>query len=320
MSMLALLFAAAAALPQPTVTRVADDARVVDRVAEVSKGDLPQDLLKRLVNDDIDLLRGKRADGTYLFAGYERLEAGRITRSFSIEPAGEGDLKRVESKGDFVYRVILDIPTRRLVVRHNNPLYIDHVEIESMPQGTSTLKTQTAKVEAWMQPGEVKPIELDEIGRSATVRVFGRADSKKGYGNISIVLLQAKVIDNSDSPYADAVESEKAILRGVDKSDIGSIRAMAQRIVSNLRPAAAAATVEVAATPCPPVTPAAMPALATAAPSTPAPVAAPGAASALTAETLPELQMIEDLLTGTDAEKLQARDRLHQLIRRMRGQ
>ncbi len=241
MTFLAILLAAAGLLPQPTVSRVAEDARVIDRVTEVAKGDLPADLLRRLVNTDIDLLRGKRADGTYQYAGFERLEAGRISESFSIQPGTEDQLKRVEARGDFVYRAVLDMPTRRLVVRRNNPVFVDHVEIEYMPQGAAVMKTQTVKIGAWLEPGTVKTVELDEIGRQATVRVFARADKAKGYGNIGIALLQAKVVDNLDSPYADAVESEKAILRALDHGENASVRSMAQRIASNIGGECAAA-------------------------------------------------------------------------------
>jgi hypothetical protein len=303
MNMLAILFAAAGLLPQPVVNRVSDDAHVIDRVAEVSKGDIPADLLRRLVGEDIDLLRGKRPDGTYQYAGFERLEAGRISRSFSIDVGTEEQLKRVDVKGDFVYRAILDMPSRRLVVRHNTPVFVDRIEIEYMPQGTSVMKTQVVKIGAWLEPGAVKPVELDEIGRQATVRVFARADKAKGYGNIGIVLLQAKVVDNSDSPYADAVDSEKAILRALDHNDTSSIRSMAQRIVTKLGGTAPAATVEVTAS-----------AAAPAATQAPAPPAV-----AISADGLSELQAIEDLLTGTDAERRQGMDRFHQLIRRLRG-
>lgn len=304
MNMLAILLAAAGLLPQPAVNRVSDDAHVVDRVAEVSKGDLPADLLRRLVGEDIDLLRGKRADGTYQYAGFERLEAGRISHSFSIDAGTEEQLKRVDAKGDFIYRAILDMPSRRLVVRRNNRVFVDRVEIEYMPQGTSIVKTQVVKIGAWLEPGAVKPVELDEIGRQATVRVFARADKAKGNGNVGIVLLQAKVIDNADSPYADTVESEKAILRALDHSDTSSIRSMAQRIVARLGSSvgtAPAATVEVTASAAP---------VLIQAPTPPA--------AAIPADHLSELRAIEDLLTGTDAERRQGMDRLHQLIRRMR--
>ena len=41
-------------------------------------------------------------------------------------------------------------------------------------------------------------------------------------------------------------------------------------------------------------------------------------ATALPAEAYGELQSIEDLLTGTDAERRQGLDRLHQLLRKIR--
>ena len=281
------------------ISRVAEDARVVDRVAEVSKRDLPSDLLKRLVDQDIETLRGKRADGTYQYATYERLEAGRVSQSVSIQPAAEDKFTKWEMKSDFIYRVILDTPTRRLVVTRNRPVYVDHVEIEYVPYASSTMKTQNVKVGAWLQPGELKPIDIDDVARQATVRVFARADSKSGYGNLNISLIKAKIFDNPDSPYADAVASAKAIERGLEHSDISSIRAMAQRMAGALQPSVPAArTVEVTAPRVEPVP----------------------ATTAASSDTYNELQAIEDLLTGSDTEKRQGVDRLHQLLRKLRPQ
>ena len=53
-----LLAIAGVVQAQSPAQRVADDAMVIDRVAELSKRDLPRDLLKRMVTEDIDLLRG----------------------------------------------------------------------------------------------------------------------------------------------------------------------------------------------------------------------------------------------------------------------
>jgi hypothetical protein len=47
-------------------------------------------------------------------------------------------------------------------------------------------------------------------------------------------------------------------------------------------------------------------------------VTAPPADTATRLEMQTELQMIEDLLTGTEAERREGMDRLHQLVRRMR--
>lgn len=276
------------------VARVADDAKVVDRVAEVSRRDLPRDLLRRIVAEDIELLRGRRPDGTYQYATYERMEAGRISDSFSIQPSDE-KLKSVEVKGEFVYRLVINVPSRRLVVANNRRLWIDRIDMELIPEGSSAAKTQTVRIGAWMEPGSNKTIDFDAVGRQATARIYARGDRKMGYGNLTLTLLQAKVFDNVDSPYADAVSSGRAILRALDHEDISSIRAMAARMLNDLRPTA------------PPAQPVART----------IEVVAPSAAEG-SPEFLSELQAIEDLLTGTDAERRQGLDRLHQLIRRLR--
>ncbi|HSP16988.1 MAG TPA: hypothetical protein VLV78_19735 [Thermoanaerobaculia bacterium] len=297
------------------VQRVADDAKVIDRVAEAAKKDLPQNLLKRIVNEDIEALRGKRADGTYDFATFERLEASRSTESYSVQPRKNDAIERFEIKGAFVYRLLIESPTRRMLVTKNRRVNIDHVEIEYVPMNNSSPKIQNIKVEEWLEPGGVHPVDFPEVARQATVRVYAKADPAAGYGNIDMTLIKAKVVDNADSPYADAVASAKAILRAVDNADIPSIRAMAARMHDDLAPMVApppsvapptpAATVAVRPTlPLPAVTPSA----------TPAPALQPTP----NVEVYMELQSIEDLLTGTDAEKREGLDRLHQLLRRLR--
>jgi hypothetical protein len=297
MIVLAMLLAALAPLPPSQIGRVADDAKAIDRVVEVSRGhDIPKDILRRVVNEDLDVLRGRHADDTYDYASYERMEAGRVHESFSVEPTGADKVTKLEVKGDFVYRIVLDTPSRRMVVTKNRPVWIERVEIELMPLNNATRKTQNVAVGAWLEPGATKTIEVSEIARQATVRVYARTDEKNGYGNIDVTLVQARVFDNPESPYADAVSSEKAILRGLDHEDAASIRAMAQRIVAEMQPSqnparATAGTMDVVA---------------------PRPAEAG-------ADVQAELQAIEDLLTGTEAERRQGLDRLHQLLRRMRS-
>ncbi len=293
----AVLFAATA-FAQTPAARVADDALVIDRVAEASKRDLPVDLLKRIINEDIDLLRGKRADGTYEFATYERLEAGRQTQSFSVNPRKD-QMETLEMKGSFVYRVIVDVPKRRLVVGRNRPIWIERIDVEYIGAGSSQAQLTSVEVKAWIQPGEVRPVDLPGVARQVTAKVIAAADPKQGYGNVDLTLVQARIVDNPDSPYADAVASAKAIQRALDNSDIKSMRAMAQRMRTSLGgarivavPTPAASTMEVRATP------------------------ATDVAAQLELQT--ELQVIEDLLTGSESERREGLDRLHQMIRRLR--
>lgn len=291
------------AIAQVPVARVATDARVIDRVAEMSRNDLPGDLLKRIVNEDIDLLRGKRADGTYQYASYDRMEGNRKSDTISVNP--EHNESVLELRDAFSFRLIVSVPARRMLVSKNHHIYIDRVEIETLPQKSSEKKFQTVKVDAWIEPGGSKTIELDEIGRQAVARVYAHAD-KDGYANVTLTLVEARLFDEPSSQYADAVESAKAILKAIEHNDKPSIRAMAQRIASRLP---ADSTVPAGVIGNAPATIAAIPA------ATQIEVTA-GRGDA---DTMTELQAIEDLLTGTEAERRQGVDRLHQLVRRLRA-
>jgi hypothetical protein len=128
--------------------------------------------------------------------------------------------------------------------------------------------------------------------------VIATADQEGGYANLDVALVQARIVDLSTSPYAEAVTSAKALLRALDEGEISSVRSHARRMRDALMGSApaspAAAVVEAAA----------------------APQETSDSASRLEMQT--ELQMIEDLLTGSEAERREGMDRLHQLIRRMR--
>ncbi len=298
-AVVAAVVVATTAAAEVPVQRVADDARVIDRVAQISKRDLPGDLLKRLVNEDIELLRGKHADGSYEYATHERLEQGRIAQDFSLQPKKDEELQRIEIKGSFVYRLIVSSPTRRLLVARNRRVWVDRIDIEYIATGTLPTRNQSVKVEEWMSPGDVKPIDLPEVARQATVRVYGRGDREAGYGNLVLTLVEAKVVDNADSPYAEAVASARAILRAIDKEEVSSIRAMAARMYDSLAP-----MLEQAPRPA----------------ATAVEVTAPRVEESSTpgSEMHAELQEIEDLLTGSESERRDGLDRLHQLVRRLR--
>ena len=289
-----LFLISATAMAQSPAERVAADALVIDRIAEASRKDLPDSVLKRIVNEDLDLLRGKRADGSFAHATYERLESGRKSSDVSVQAKKEEQLQRFEIRGGWIYRLILASPSRRMLVTRNRKIYVDRVELEYIPQGSSSTKHQTVKVETWIEPGSVTPVDFPEVARQATASVYARADKETGYGNLELTLVEAKVVDNADSPYATAVAALKAVAKAIDSNDIASIRAMATRTHHELAGKSESAepverTVEVVAT------------------------RADG-----NPEMLNELQAIEDLLTGSESERRQGLDRLHQLVRKLR--
>lgn len=272
--------------------RVADDAIALDRVAQAARRDLPSDLLKRIVDEDIDLLRGKRADGSYEYAGFERFDSGRISNSFSIKPRRD-EMETVELKGAWVYRVLIEVPGRKLLVRKNRPVWVERVDLEYFGERSTQLERQTIEVKQWLQPGEFRPVDLPQIARQATVRTVVTADPKGGYANVVLTLLKARIVDNADSPYASSLASMKSVLRALEGNDLAALRTAAQRLRSTTGGVQAGSTATVIA-----------PREEPAAPRTP--------------EITAELQAIEDLLTGSESERRAGMDRLHQLIRRSR--
>ncbi|MEA2463941.1 MAG: hypothetical protein QOJ98_1688 [Acidobacteriota bacterium] len=293
----AIALFAGAAFAQSPVEQVVNDAMVVDRVAEASKRDLPADLLERIVDEDIELLRGRRADGSYEYATYERFEAGRITKEFSVQPNAE-KMETNEVRGANIYRVIVEVPSRRMLVRRNRPVWVERVDVELIAQGASQLQQQSFEVKAWLQPGEIRPIDLPAVSRQVTAKVIATAEKDGGYGNLEVALVQARIVDLATSPYAEAVASAKALQRALNNNELTSVRASAQRMRDAL---GGSGTIAVVA-----------PRLAPAASAS----EMPDAGTQLELQT--ELQLIEDLLTGNESERREGLDKLHQLIRRMR--
>jgi len=291
----------AQATTTPGVGKVADDGLVIDRVGEASKRDLPADLLKRIVNEDIDILRGKRPDGSYDFAQYERFEAGRSAKEFSIN-YHKDRMEEVEVRDSWVYRLVVQVPSRRLLVRKNRPVWIERVDVDMVPEGSTQSKHESFEVKAWIQPSESRPFDLPAIAKQATVKVIATVDENGGYGNIEVALVQARIVDSPDSPYAEAVGSAKAILRALENNDVQSMRTSARRMRTALGGTLAAAA----------------PAVAPRATASEMTVTAPRTDTASRIELQTELQMIEDLLTGTETERREGMDRLHQMIRRLR--
>jgi hypothetical protein len=272
---------------QSPAQKAAEDAMVVRRVAEASERDLPVDLLKRIVEEDIDLLRGRRADGSFEWAEWERFEASRKTVSESVQPSSE-QMETIEAVGENVYRVIVDVPERRMLIRRNRPVWVERIDVEYVVDAKSPKRRQTIEVKQWMQPGELKPFDLDAIARQAHVRVIATADPAGGYGNIDVSLVQARLVDLPRSPYAPVVTHAKSVLASLAENDAAAVRAAAERMRQAAEPRVTAA---------------------------PAPAARDTAA---VLELQAELQEIERLLQGSATERSEGLERLRVIIRNLR--
>ena len=285
---------------------VHEDARVIRRIAQMSKRDFPSGLVARIVEEDMDLLRGKRTDGTYQFAHYAREEERRSTDRATIRDREKDDapLDKATIKGDFVYRAIVSVPGRRMLLAKNRRVFIDRVEIDYTPL-EGVRKAHTFPVQEWLQPGDEKRIDIPDIARTATVDVFARTEANKGNASLDLALLRSKVVDNQDSPYFSAVQLVKRLQRSAEREELKEVRTIAESLV-NLAP------VEI------------IPRIAE--PISSVPVIPPNSSASGASELQPtptveiylELQMIEDMLTGTEGERREGLDRLHQLVRKIR--
>lgn len=302
LTLLALPLMARADVPLESIH---EDARAIRRIAQVSRRDLPRGVLKRIIEEDIDLLRGKRSDATYEYAHYERDEDRRVSRGATIrEGKKKENLAKTEIRGEIVYRLLIEVPTRRLVVAKNRRVFIDRVELEFTPLGGSPRK-QSIPAGLWLEPGESKGFDLPEISRKAHAVVFSRVDrADGGTASIDLSLLNAKLADNPNSPYLPFVHTAKKVRTAIEGETAPQIKITAEKFASELE----------ARIPAPAVMPKPTSSAVQSSPEPPF-----GALEAQPeVEKWLELQTIEDLLTGNEAERREGLDRLHQLVRMSR--
>lgn len=295
--------AAAQSAEQEKLERVYLDAQVIKRVAEVAHRDLPRDLLMRIIEQDIELLRGRQPDGTYQYAHFEPIESGRVAEGFSVRPREEDErLDRSQFRAKNVYKLIVNVPSRRLVVARNRDIYLDRIEI-SYDDQEGTPKSTTFDVGKRLQAGEQLEFEFPEIASDALATVYARSDTKSA--NMELIFVKAELVDNASSPWFAVVQSAKLLQEAIDRRDQTAMQSlansMAERIESSIgRPPAGQALADLPPDPS-------------------------GEATATTVETMPvleiylQLERIEDLLDGTPREREEATERLHNLIRELRS-
>lgn len=272
---------------QSPAERAATDAMVIERVAEVSQRDLPAELLERMLQEDLELLRGRRADGSYDYAEWERFEAARIRKSISVQPRSD-EMEALEIDGENVYRVILDVPSRRMLFRKNRPIWIERIDVDYLTDPRAPRTKQSIEVKAWMQPGELRPFDLEAIARQASVKVIATAEPSGGYGNIDLTLVQARLVDLPTSPHAEVVTHARTLIEALEEKDVAAVRTVARR----MRDAAAVRTAPVAP--------------------------APRRDTAAVLELQTELQEVENLLLGSEEQRREGLERLRMIIRNLR--
>ena len=293
-----LLLAAGAALAQPSNPEIAamvhDDAKVVRRIADVARRDLPRDVIRRILDEDLELLRGKIGDQQYRYARWERTASDRREERFTIEtPSDREDPTAVAMKDELPYRIRLQVPSRRMLLLSNRRVYFDRVELTHVPVGESAARTETIRIDSWLEPGEERFVEMPQIAREATATVWARTDPGEKAA-FDMAFYRASLVDDPNSPFATVVRRVKSADDAVADRDYRRIRNLADEIMALLETTAAPPGSTITAIP------------------------PPASAPPVTDDLYFELRHIEDLLEGSDEDRREARERLRRLVMRLR--
>ena len=205
----------------PNIDMLANDLHAISRVAGVAK-DLPdsRQVLLAITDSDINTLRMPREDGTYQWASLQREEGGRVSDEKTVEYVyTEKELRSVTVTGANGYRVEVTVPKKRGTFSANNRVWIRNVLVDSTGFDGKTTHTELP-VNAWVNPGDSNGVALPEIGKSvkATAELGVETGNKQAVATVSVV--QAKLVDDPNSPYYPAVKRLLAIRELIAAKDM----------------------------------------------------------------------------------------------------
>ncbi|MGK2858729.1 MAG: hypothetical protein ACSLFQ_16125 [Thermoanaerobaculia bacterium] len=305
-----LLLAVLVVLVQPATAQVNafqawEDAKVIRRVATVAGKGLPEELLTKMANGIVAELRGKQPGGTWTWAYYTREEAGKTSDGFALKPRkGEEAPSPVELRGTLGYKVRLVVPSRRYLVARNRGIQIQRAVVEYTNE-FGERASREFPLDATLAPGQHSELDLPEIAWNPVVRVWGWSDERIGKNaTLEIQIVQPKLVDNVKSPYLSAVQQALALPKAIDREDAVEVRRLCDSIattIESVSPEAAASALAM--------------------------ISRTGSATEVTPRNVgtqsdPELnrklQEIEDLLSGSEAERREGMDKLRQLVRSTR--
>lgn len=211
----------------PQIDSLAADLHALGRVTAVAE-DLgrSRQVLLAIVDSDVKTLRGARDDGTFRWASLQREEGGRVADEKTIEHVyTETELRYITIAGANGYRVEVAVPRKRGTFAANNRVWIRNVLVDSTAFDGKTSHHEIP-VNTWVNPGDAHGVALPDIGKSvkATVELGVESGSKAAVAEVALV--QAKLVDDPQSPYFPAVKRLVQIRDLADDRDInrGNLR------------------------------------------------------------------------------------------------
>jgi len=209
---------------------VASDFRTISRIATVAENiNDARQVMRAIVDSDIEVLREKRPDDTYRWASLAREEASRVKDQKTIERVStEKELREVTLTGTNVYRVDVSLPAKQGIIAKNNRVYLRNVIVDATGFDGKVLH-HDIPVDAWINPGDSAGAPLPEIAKSAKATVELGVESGEKRAVADVALVQAKLTDDPASPHFPAVQrllhlhdilAQRDIDRGLLKSTV----------------------------------------------------------------------------------------------------
>lgn len=214
-----------------------NDLHTISRVADVAKdlGDVRQVLLT-IVDNDLETIRGPRGDGTYQWASLQREEGGRVSDEKTVEYVyTEKELRYVTISGANGYRVEVIVPRKKSTFSANNRVWVRNVIVDATAFDGKTTH-QEIPVNAWVNPGDSNGVALPEIGKSVKATAELGVESGNKSAVAQVALLQAKLVDDPNSPYYPAAKKLLQLRDAITAKDLnrGLIKSTADEALLTL--------------------------------------------------------------------------------------
>jgi hypothetical protein len=182
------------------------DIRALSRVVDLStKLEDNRQVLKAIVAAEIDMLREPREDGSYRWASLQREEDDRAKENRGVERVhSEETLDSATVSAPRAFRLIVSVPKKRNVVSANQRVFVKDAIVEWTSFDGKT-RREELPIDVWVNPGDSHGVALPDIARSAKATVRMGVDSGKKKAEAEVILVQAKLVDDPNSPWFPAV-------------------------------------------------------------------------------------------------------------------
>lgn len=193
-------------------------------------------VIRKVAEQNLEMLREPRDDGSYRWASFQRVEAGRTSLEKEIlKVHTEATLDTIELTGKRSYRVVVTAPKKRSLVSSNNKVFVKNVvaDVTGMDGKTRTVEVP---VGVWVNPGDSHSVPLDDIAISARVKVNVGVESGTKKAVASVALLEAGLVDDPLNPFHPAVRRLNTIVTIVKEKTVsrGQLKAVAEEAVLDL--------------------------------------------------------------------------------------